>query len=74
MEEELLLGAVMLRKYIDKAYDGSENAFALDHGFNQSELNKFLRGKRTRMSVDMATQIERATGGMVRVKMWSRDA
>lgn len=68
-EEDRLLGAEVLEQYIDENY-ASVNAFALEHGFNQSELSKLLNGKRTRVSVEMAAAIEVATQGTVRMTMW----
>lgn len=68
-EEDRLLGAEVLEQYIDENY-ASVNAFALEHGFNQSELSKLLNGKRTRISVDMAVALRTATRGVVTVEMW----
>lgn len=68
-EEDRLLGADVLDQYIADHYP-SVNAFAKEHGFDQSELSKLLNGKRTRVSVEMAAAIEVATQGTVRMTMW----
>lgn len=68
-QEDRLLGAEVLEQFIETNYV-SVNAFAKEHGFNQSDISKIINGKRMRISVEMAAAIERATGGVVRMAMW----
>lgn len=68
-QEDRLLGAEVLEQFIETHY-ASVNAFAKEHGFNQSDISKIINGKRMRISVEMAAAIERATGGVVRMTMW----
>jgi hypothetical protein len=60
-----------LREYIEVHYGGSVTAFARENKLDVAELGKIVRGQRgQRMTVRYADKIERATNGIVSLKMW----
>lgn len=60
-----------LRLYIWEHFDGSVTAFARENKLDVGELGKIVRGQRgQRMTVRYADKIERATNGIVSLKMW----
>lgn len=65
-------GILKTSRFIEESGQ-SLRAFAREHNLDVSELSKVLRGKRTRMSIEMAARLEIATKGMVKVPMWIND-
>ena len=59
-----------LSNYITQNYAGSTNRFAIENGFNQSEVSKLLRGARKSITVQYAALIDQATGGRVPIELW----
>lgn len=48
----------------------SANRLAIQNGIDPSLLSKLMRGEIKRMSMDMASKIERATDGDVPLTVW----
>jgi hypothetical protein len=60
-----------LRDYIEDHYGGSVSAFARENKLDVGDIGKIVRGQRgQRMTVRYADKIERATNGIVSLKMW----
>jgi hypothetical protein len=62
-----------LRAYIVKNYDGSVAAFARDNKLDQADLSKLLRqtnNRGQRVTVAYADRIEKATRGVVGIRLW----
>lgn len=49
------------------------NAFARAFGLDRIQLGRVMNGRITRVSVDLADDIERATGGEVPCRRWRRE-
>lgn len=68
------LGSRLLRQYID-ATGTTIPAFADREGFARTEIQRLVDGGGAkRVSVAMATRIERATHGVVPIASWLHDA
>lgn len=63
----------VLRAYIEEHYGGSVTAFARENKLDAADIGKVLRqqGNRgQRVTVRYADKIERATNGVVAVRLW----
>lgn len=66
-------GSVLLRQHIDSA-GTSIPAFALAAGIDRTQLQRLIEGSGAkRVTVNLASRIERATGGAVPVSAWATD-
>lgn len=65
-----LLGAVLLRAYIDRAHHGAAYDFAKASGIPCDQVLKVLRSDRQRIAVDLALDFAAATSGEVPVTSW----
>ena len=62
-------GAADLRSYLKKI-DQTVPEFCEAHGLDRIQVQRVLKGERTRISVDFADAIERATNGDVYWRAW----
>lgn len=62
-------GARLLKLYIDKT-SKSVSDFCAKHSLDRVQVQRYLNGRRTRMSVAFAGEIETATGGEVPMRSW----
>jgi transcriptional regulator with XRE-family HTH domain len=69
MNETFLPGVTLLRQWLTE-HGLSQRRFALDHGLDQADLSKILRGKRGVVSIEFAFKIEKATSGNINAREW----
>jgi hypothetical protein len=65
----ILDGARLLRRHITRLYK-SVSAFCEKHDLDRIQVQRHLKGQRTRVCVDFACAIEEATEGTVPVESW----
>ena len=66
-------GSVLLRQHIDST-GTSIPAFALAAGIDRTQIQRLIEGSGAkRVTVNLASRIERATGGAVPVSAWATD-
>ena len=70
-EPNIRAGATALRKFLTETGQ-SVPAFCERHGIERLTVQRYLRGERRRLDVDICLAIERATGGVVPVALWER--
>lgn len=71
-ERRVTDGGRKLRAYIDKNYvKGGVPRFCEENEIDRISVQRALNGERQRISVDLATQIEKATAGAVQVQSWA---
>jgi len=69
MNGEELPGVLVLNQWL-KDRGLSPTGFAKRHGMDDREVRKLVKGERRRISVEFASEIERATDGGVPMHLW----